>query len=341
MSTELIPQAKPTKQLSAGTLTAIIIAIAAMIFSIQNLYFHLRNNLVINQKITVAEKTISQLQQNVDNLQNSKTLHSQRILSDVRYLVHLANLHLLIDHDASSALRILQVAQRTLSSTDNPAFSGLSQAMASDIAALQAAPTVDTNQTFLSLSTLIQQIQLLSPIPASPTISIEKTAIAMKSAGEQLPWHERIFASLKQLKGLFVIRHLDQPNTPIITADTEALIKQNMIMQLNMAQWALLHRNQKIYHQALQNVLLWLTQYFALTTQKDAIMTQLSMLEKIQIDAALPSIANTTKALSLLGNTAPSAETIVSPQPSVISKPKKAAPSNSTTPKSTPASVET
>src|SRR3990167_10793420 len=150
MSTELIPQAKPTKQLSAGTLTAIIIAIAAMIFSIQNLYFHLRNNLVINQKITVAEKTISQLQQNVDNLQNSKTLHSQRILSDVRYLVHLANLHLLIDHDASSALRILQVAQRTLSSTDNPAFSGLSQAMASDIAALQAAPTVDTNQTFLS-----------------------------------------------------------------------------------------------------------------------------------------------------------------------------------------------
>lgn len=321
-----IPQSKP---LSFATITAILIAIAALMLGLQNLYSGMRDRaLMINQ--------MKHIEKNVTDLQNSPTVTTQRTLSTIQFLVHLADLHLTVDHNPKSALSILMMAKTELDHAQQNHFGTLKQALNNDIAQLQSASHVDINSVFLTISHINAEIQALSPIPAQPTISIKNTVDSMKTAGSDLPWYHRLWESAKQVKNLFIIRQLNTQNVPLFSAEIEATVKQNMLLQLNMAQWALLHHDQKIFQSALQNTMQMLSQHFALSAAMNPILTQLKTLENTQIDATLPNLNNTMNALSSLnGNT-------ISPVPQ-SSPPSTTPEKNPATPpkKTTPASVET
>lgn len=301
MPAELTPELPVNtkkKTTSSIALAAIVISIGAIVLSSHNFY------LMMSDKIKSQKSMVSlnhAVQSEIATLQNNHDLPLQKTLADVTYLVRLANLQLTIGHDESTALTTLATAQAQLANHQNPSLDPLKRALSADIATLRATPVADTKKLFVDVESIQQEIQNLSAIPAKPDISLQKTMDSIKSSDViTQPWHRRILDAFTQLKTLFVIRHLDKTNTPLFSPELESTTKQNIVMQLNMTQWALLHHNQIVYASTLQNVSQWLQTYFALSTAQGPIITQLATLEKMQIDTPLPTINNTLAALSAI-----------------------------------------
>ena len=219
----------------------------------------------------------------------------------------------MVKHNPTKALSTLTLAQNELASIHDASFTSFKNALNADITALQAAPVVPTTQLFSEIAAVNQSIEKLSPIPTQPDISLQKTINEIKSNDKPAPWYRRFLESLKQVKTLFIVRHLNQPNTPLILPAFEMSLKQNITTQLNMAQWALLHRNVAVYASALQSVSQWLTQYFALQPENAAILKQIADLQKVQINPTLPTLNNTLKALSEINI----ASAVITSQPQV------------------------
>jgi len=298
MSTETTPEIINTTEKKSGSslaLAAIVISIGAIIFSTHNFYMMMHAKIKSQKNMVSLNQSV---QSEISTLQNNHDMQLQKTLADVTYLVRLANLQLTVGHDEQTALTTLATAQEQLANMQNESLNPLKMALSADIATLRATPVPDTKKLFIDIEMVQQEIQNLSAIPKKPDVSLQKTIDAVKSADQHEPWYRRIAGGLAQLKTLFVIRHLDKTNTPLFSPELESTVKQNITMQLNMAQWALLHHNQTIYESTLQNVSQWLQIYFGLSTAQNPVIAQLSALQKMQIDTVLPTLNNTLAALS-------------------------------------------
>lgn len=296
---------KSSKSALSISIISIIIGVAAIGISTHNLYHAQSNNqqfktlsMALNNNTTQQTQQIQALQKKISQLENNQHSQIQRTIAEISYLVHLANLNLVVGHNPTKALETLTLVQNELANINNDALVTFKNALNTDIAALQATPAVPTEQLFSEIATINQNIEKLSPLPTQPNISLKNMTDEMKSNDKSLPWYRRLLESLKQVKTLFIIRHLKEPNTPLVFPALEMTVKQNITTQLNMAQWALLHRDATIYVSALQMVSQWLSQYFSLQPGNDAILKQIDALEKVQIDVALPNLNNTLTALS-------------------------------------------
>ncbi|HLB55850.1 MAG TPA: uroporphyrinogen-III C-methyltransferase [Coxiellaceae bacterium] len=284
---EITESKSAVKRVSLSALVAIVISIGAILISLNNIH------MLTQDKINFKKEII--------HLQNSQNAQSQNALANISYLIHLANLHLVIGHDPKTALNTLLIAQQELAPLSDNIFINLKNALTSDINALRAASPVSVNDTFINIENLNQSIQALSSLPAKPDLSVKKTMHDVKATVENtknLPWYDRVLDSFKQLKGLFVIRHLDQTNAIFITPNMEENIKQNIAIKLNIAQWALLNRNQTIFQAEIHSVKKWVEQYFSISNKDNKIIAQLDALQKMQIHNTLPTLQNTLYALS-------------------------------------------
>ena len=259
---------------------AVVVSIGAIIVSVLNFQSTVENK--FNNKMQVQQLQLLQKQV----LQSSQTQNSELL-----YLVHLANMQLVIGRDPVAAVKTLQFAQAQVS----PAQLSLANALNTDIAQLQSITSVDKSAIFEDIATLDQSIQALSAIPSKPTNNIENQSVVDDA---NKTWRERIADHLKQIKNLFIIRQVKQPVTPLLDAQLEFAIKQNMFTQLSLAQWALMHHDGKVYQSALQTVSQNLSRYFVLTNETKPILDKIVALQKLQINPALPSLNNTLMLLS-------------------------------------------
>jgi len=261
---------------------AVVVSIGAIIVSVLNFQSTVENK--FNNKMQVQQLQLLQKQV----LQSSQTQNSELL-----YLVHLANMQLVIGRDPVAAVKTLQFAQAQVS----PAQLSLANALNTDIAQLQSITSVDKSAIFEDIATLDQSIQALSAIPSKPTNNIENQSVVDDA---NKTWRERIADHLKQIKNLFIIRQVKQPVTPLLDAQLEFAIKQNMFTQLSLAQWALMHHDGKVYQSALQTVSQNLSRYFVLTNETKPILDKIVALQKLQINPALPSLNNTVRCRKIL-----------------------------------------
>ncbi|MDP1574542.1 MAG: uroporphyrinogen-III C-methyltransferase [Coxiellaceae bacterium] len=283
---------------------ALIVGIVALVLS-GFTYFISRQNQTASQlqALETSVMSVSQdsegralaLQKQIAQLKTNLPLSSQKILAEVSFLTMVANTQLTVNYDINATLRTLKVAQALIASSNDAHFIGVSTAIQSDSEALQKAPAFNQSQLFSDISAVIQKIQALSTLPQTPTV-IVNTTVRVEDATK--PWYQKLLGVLSQLKDLVIIRHVNENNPPLVAPNMELNLKQNIITQLTMAQWALLHHNSTIYQSALQNVNEWTTRYFALTTERDGVSATLAQLMSVNIKPVLPALTNTLAALS-------------------------------------------
>ena len=319
---------------------SVVLSLGAMGLSAHTLYgSHAKNeqlktlSTAMNENVAQQDRQLQSLQKKISQLESNQQGQLQHLIAQISYLVHLANLNLMVKHNSTKALSTLTLAQSELASIHDASLTSFKNALNADIAALQAAPVVPITQLFSEIAAVNQSIEKLSPIPTSPDISLQKTINEIKSNDKPAPWYRRFLESLKQVKTLFIVRHLNQPNTPLILPAFEMSLKQNITMQLNMAQWALLHHDAAVYASALQSVSQWLTQYFALQPENAAILKQIADLQKVQINPTLPTLNNTLTALSEINI----AVAVITPQPTAPQAPPAANPTAPLVAPTTPA----
>lgn len=265
----------------------------------QSVLIHLQN-----QKFNATERAIQEL------ATHQQSTVSGWVMAEADYLARLAVIHLKFDRNTALAQQLLTAANHRLQSLADPRLMTVQQSLSSDIAKLQAVPTVNSADLVDQLLALDQQLSKLpsqSRIPFSVPGGAAGMAIPAINSAEHLPWHERIrlvWQKLWQgvhdhLQDIIIIRHQPASQQSALLSDTEfGLVIASIHSQLTMAAWAVLHQQPLIYQKSLQQAHDWVTTYY--DGQYPEVQHWLSNLQTLQNQNILPDVPDITPSITAL-----------------------------------------
>ena len=268
----------------------------------------------MNQQLGQLQAQSSQEQQNIDKLQdrltksiqqvtaNQNTSRKDWLLAEVEYLLRLANQRVLMENTKDGALALLKSADKILKETDDVSIYEVRKALAEDIAALEAVPTLDTEGVFLKLGALNGQVQNLRLIPISEQHKLPELIEEVAPEVVSESWTNDLKASWSKaadkLGSLVVIRHRDEPIEPLLSPEQTYYLQQNLHLMLEQAQLALLQRKQASYDASLNKAHSWISTYFE---QQDAatqsLLNGISDLKAVKVTTQMPDISSSLRAL--------------------------------------------
>lgn len=246
------------------------------------------NNL--QDKISDAEERLNRLSS------LSLQSHEQRALSEAAYLIHVANLHLLIGQDPDSALRALQVAHNQLKQVANPAALSLKQTLANDIVKLEKMPRFDIAKLLARLQSLKEDVAKLPSLPTQ-ALTPQDDSTTNTEPTDTSPWYKKLGHSLSGLKDLVIIRHDRKDIKPLLSPEQLMFLKQNVQLKISEAEWAVLHQNVSIYMQGLNAAKQQLNAHYPNQQAMASVIKEIDALLTINIRPKLPSLMETMQIL--------------------------------------------
>lgn len=268
----------------------------------------------MNQQLGQLKAQSSQEKQNIDELQsrltksiqqvtaNQNTSRKDWLLAEVEYLLRLANQRVLMENTKDGALTLLKSADKILKETDDVSIYEVRKALAEDIAALEAVPTLDTEGVFLKLGALNGQVKNLRLIPISKQHKLPELIEEVAPEVVSESWSNDLKATWskasEKLGSLVVIRHRDEPIEPLLSPEQTYYLQQNLHLMLEQAQLALLQRKQASYEASLNKAHNWINTYFEeqdATTQ--SLLNGLSELKSVKVTTEMPDISGSLRTL--------------------------------------------
>jgi len=216
------------------------------------------------------------------------------LAQEAAFLIRLASQRLLTSRDIDSAQALLRNADRLLAEADDPRLTLARNAIARDIAQLQAAPRIDTiglQARFSALVTLVDELRV-RPEQPTPQAAVSGDSFWQRAgAGWQ--------AALTKLSSYLVITRREDARAAIMTPDLEALLRQNLRMLLEQGQIAALSANQSLYDSAIDRAAAFAAQFSAVDPERSAvILSSLSELATQTIAPPLPDLVATDAAVT-------------------------------------------
>ncbi|MGD8999843.1 MAG: uroporphyrinogen-III C-methyltransferase [Granulosicoccaceae bacterium] len=233
-------------------------------------------------------------------------------VAETAYYLELANARLQLLRDAPTALQALRIADNRLQSLGDPAFIPVREQLASEIAALEALPTVDLTGAALALGGLAAQIPGL-PLhaPASTARTAADTAAVADTgtppADDTPRWREEAAKIWAVMRELVQVRRTDKRIEPLLSPDEQRLLIANLQLQLQTARYAVLARDTQLLHDSVGTARDWLLHYYdqdAAATR--AVVERLDELGKLELAPALPDISAALRQLRSISNGKPS-----------------------------------
>lgn len=297
-----------------------IIAIATAFYSYEQ-YQHIKNNNDTNNsnnatQLQLAQSHIKQLQtnllatqQNVAQLmQHLGNSQQQATLSQVAYLVNLANLQLNVSHNTQSSLRMLTLAQTKIDSLNDPRLFPLEKILARDITALKAVPKFNMAQIVSEIDMLSDQVGAATLMPNKKDLNkAEKKSehdAAKPDTKQTDKWYNRAWHHLSGIKDLIIIRKNDPNIKPLLDTEQQVLIKSTIQSKLLLAEYAAIQHNNTLYQKHLAAVKKWIETYFFDSIDRENLLAQLKTLQNINVSPTIPDINDTITVLNqTLNNT--------------------------------------
>jgi len=217
------------------------------------------------------------------------------LLAEVEYLLRLANQRLIMAGDTVAARALLSSADSVLREIGDARLHNVRGAVAADMAAVRAVPTIDTEGIYLRLAALVEQADRLV------IFELPEREEAMRPAPAD-DWRGRLEqgyqAALHKLSEYIVIRRRDVPMQALMDPQWEGLVRQNLRMLLEQAQVALLSGNQTLYRESLQRAAQWVAQFRdSDESGADAMSAEIDQLASTQIAVEVPDVARSLLAL--------------------------------------------
>jgi uroporphyrin-III C-methyltransferase len=263
----------------------------------------------ITQQLKTLSLEVTQQKQNtqgfkvaLDNTQRQLqhlTQEEDFTLAETNYLVFMAHERLSVAKDIPTALEQLEAAQQKLAQSQDPALLKVKEALAQDIAALRAEPTISRQTLWQQVEILSSQLNQLSfktldNAPASETAVLEKTL-----PDDTPAWKKHAWQSWQELKSLIrVSRETKNPILPVLTAQEEAQTLRAMQMMCEQAKWAVLQGDSKVYEGSLKSLDTWVLKMMADTPARQALLTHIDALLKMSVEFPNIDISATLNALS-------------------------------------------
>ena len=225
------------------------------------------------------------------------------LLAEVEYLIRLANQRVLMERDVGGALSLLSSADEIVEQTSGTAAFDLREALALDIANLEAVTDLDTDGVFLSLSAMSSQVPQLQR--KRPEMS--RTADVPVVTTEGLNFYQQFLAVANNI-ATRVLNSVDYRRdgvaiTPILPPKEEYYLRQNLVLKFEMAQLALLRNDGAVYKASLAEARAWVAEHFIGSDPKTvAILSSLNKASDVVVDRELPNISGSLRAARDLMN---------------------------------------
>jgi uroporphyrin-3 C-methyltransferase len=219
------------------------------------------------------------------------------LFAEVEYLLRLANQRILMERDAQGALALLQAADDVVRDAQGIAAFDLRAAISDDLGRLAAVEALDVDGLYLRLMTLIRHVETLPQRSMKYAGSDDATPAAQVVDASAM---QRVTMLLQDVGGrlgqLVDYRASGVIITPILPPREEYYLRQNLVLQLQMAQMALLRGDQAIYAGALAEAQGWVPTYFDVESARTrAMIATLDSLSKTDIDRQFPDISGSLR----------------------------------------------
>lgn len=220
-------------------------------------------------------------------------------VAEAEYLLRLANQRLIMARDAVAAEALLSNVDKILLELNDPGLHEVRAAVATDLAAVRAVPTVDIEGIYLRLSALLEQAGQLEIFQLqAQEQQLEQAPPPAPAEGWQGRLQTGYQAALAKLSDYIIIRRRDVPMQALIDPQWEGLVRQNLRMLLEQAQVALLSGNQVLYRESLRRAQQWVDEFFKSGGATARAMSgEIEQLVDLDIAASVPAISRSIQAL--------------------------------------------
>lgn len=217
-------------------------------------------------------------------------------LTEVNYLLRMANQRILLEHEADNALALAESANTVIAELDNADLFAARKKLAQEIQALKMASKVDREGIYLKLLALTQQIEnlpLIEPLVADD----EESSGEMDSADDEQErgvWQRfKNFGKKAWHKLSSYVRVRDQGRRvdAILPPEDQMYLKQNLRLMLEQAQIGMLREEQYVYQTSLDKAQLWIRDYYPLNEQAQIALNDMEQLKKSNVQQPLPDFS--------------------------------------------------
>jgi uroporphyrin-3 C-methyltransferase len=271
----------------------------------------------LKQQQTVMDKQFSSMKQNMEdmllesqkkftalntNLQSALTerLYQKQdwLLLKARHYLELAQINAHWSDDPKIAIALLQQADSILQELSLQPIFPVRQVIAKEIAQLQALPPIDIPGILSQLDAL-QTIVSKQPVIDENAMQTEADTTQQKSGAPVSAWQTQWQQSKSFLEKLIVVRHYEGDIEPALSPIHKALLRENIRMNLQAAQWAVLQNNTKLYQQSLRRAVQNIERAFENNTPAtQSLLKQLQTLQQTALRVAKPVIDQSLQLLN-------------------------------------------
>jgi uroporphyrin-3 C-methyltransferase len=207
-------------------------------------------------KINELTKVVERLSQNQP---------SDWLLHEAEYLIRIATRTLWLEHDTQAAIGLLQDADLRLKELENPEFLPIRQLIRQDIAQLTLMPSIDSEDTILTLMAMNQQLKSL-PVKSERIPENFVTQVELDLSEDIADWKDNLDKTWQYFAdSFFRISDRSGKTEALLSPQFQQNLRENLSLKLQLAQWSASKGKQKIYDQTLIDIQGWLTQFFDMT----------------------------------------------------------------------------
>jgi len=263
---------------------------------------------VLQERIDAATRRTGQLEQELtliagrDTAADSELRHlrEQQVLTEVDELLTLAASQLQVTHDPAAAITALSSADGRLARMPRAQFYALREALQRDIERLRRTQVADVAGTAIRLDRLVQGPEGVDSwhLLADPArrLALPAKPPAGNPAPAHMGWLGRELNDT--LRDLVRIREVEAPDSLLLPADQQPLLREHLRVRLLMARQAMLMRNQTLFRTDLADSLAIINRYFDTSDPKVAFaVAQIKSLSAVAVDVPMPTLDDSLAAL--------------------------------------------
>ncbi len=251
--------------------------------------------------VSGVERRLGRLEGSLTALADTRSNVSNELaLSETEYLMRAADERLRLFNDPAGAERALSMAMTQLQTVDDPSYVAVRQTLASHIQSLKQVDLPDRVALSGRLLTLARD-SAAWPIDARRSLQVSGANLLTPEESDEGWW-----ARFKGVLSSVVVVHREkETETVLLTLEEERLLRENMRLQLQVAQLAAVRGEQPLYEASIDAVSGWLTDYYeGGDNGVIAAREQLVELRGINLNPELPDISPALRQLSNIRSTA-------------------------------------
>ena len=216
---------------------------------------------------------------------------SDWLVGDAEFLLSIANQRLELVGDVHTSIKALEAADQRLRESGDPGVIKIRGQIASEIGILKRLKTPDIVGLFSRLREMEKRVSELPVfMPHAGKLGLDDNVkLTTEKSGNSL---------IDELKGLIDIRRTDRAADIILIPEEVALIRQELRINLEMARYAVVERNEQLYRANLEDAKNWLNKKF--DTQAPATIAMIADLDaliKEKVTMVMPDISRSLNML--------------------------------------------